>query len=184
MNETMSPRVGLIDLDVDGWPVLPQNAQVTLPDLSTPTVPVWDGTPGPSNVGAHPSREYRHSMAGHLVTVVLLATGTLAGVPVGLAIAWVPAAGRLADNPTFDMLISGPTIAPHVRGLWPVVADANGNLTVPSLDVDASAAGLLAQSLWPVGWRVRLPTDSAGDPMHGVPAAPPTGPRCIMEGVA
>lgn len=184
MNETMSPRVGLMDLDADGWPVLPQSAQVTLPS-GVVTVPVWDGVPGESFVGSHPSREYRHSsIAIRLVTVVKLATGTLAGRAVCLAVAWVPAAGRGGDNPTFDLLIAGPTIAPHVAGLWPVVIGADGSMTVPSLDADGSAAGLCAQGLWPAGWRVRLPTDENGDPMNGVPAAPPSGPRCIGEVVA
>lgn len=184
MNQTMSPRLGLVAEAGDGFPILPPDVAVGFPDGSTAIVPVWrtafDGT-----VGSHASREYRDDQNGQLAVSVKLAACRLPDGRAGvLAIAWVPALSRGADNALYDLVMSGPTMAPSIAATWPVVVNDDGSLTVPALDADSSPAGLVAQAAWPAGWRLRLSTDSPGDPMNGIPSAPATGPRCIAEVLA
>lgn len=182
MNETMSPgSVILCAADPDGFPTLPQDAVITVQGHDV-TVPVWR-TKSEGNVGSHPSREYRDQAAGQLCVAVPLGSCTLPDTRPGcLAVAWIPAASRGADNALFDTLMVGPTLAGLTAKAWPVVIDANGQMLVPSLDADVTPEGMLAKSLWPDGWRVLLPTDPQGS--MGVAAGPATGPRTIMEGIA
>lgn len=60
------------------------------------------------------------------------------------------------------------------RGMWPIVAGVDAH-TVPSLVADAGAVAVAVKAAWPVGWRKRRARDAEGDPINGVPAAPPTG---------
>jgi hypothetical protein len=176
----MSPRVGLIAVDADGWPMLPQLADVVVSG-ATITAPVWSEW-FPCVVGEHPAREYRHDQAGRLVVVAKLADATLPdGRPGALAIAWVPAATRDGENATYDLVINGPTMAPDVAAQWAVILNADGSFTVPDLDADTTAAGAIARDVWPPSWRLRLPTDNPGDPLGTPPISPdpPSGPRCL-----
>jgi len=70
-----------------------------------------------------------------------------------------------------------------VRGLWPVVRNAQGERTVPSLNSDDSALAVSVRAAWPQWWRRRRAGDSAGDPMNGVPAALPTGALLVLDGL-
>lgn len=177
----VSPRVGLIATDAQGWPVLPQIATVIVSGQQI-TAPVWTEW-YPCSVGGYPAREYRDPSIGRLALVVKVASVTLPnGKPGALAIAWVPALTRDGVNPTYDLVISGPTMAPDVSAQWAVSVNADGSMTVPTLDADTSAAGLVAQAAWPPSWRVLLPTDPQGT--FTTPAGPPTGPRMIGAVIA
>lgn len=181
INGVMGPRVGLIATDASGWPMLPQTAQVVIGG-QTITAPVWSEYFA-CTIGSYPAREYRDLANGRLVTVVRIASVTLPDGRAGaLAIAWVPATTRGGDNATYDLVISGPTMAPNVAAQWAVAYGADGSMTVPDLDADTTAAGLVAQAAWPASWRVLLATDPQGSLTK--PAGPPTGPRILGEAIA
>lgn len=61
------------------------------------------------------------------------------------------------------------------RARWLVVVAADGTHTIPSLQSDSGAVALAVKAAWPATWRRRRAGDSDGDPLAGIPAAPPTG---------
>jgi hypothetical protein len=160
----MAPRIAVLLLDTDN---------------TTPLLPGTWTLAARGNVGSFPSREYRNA-AGNVVVVVKLAQGTKSdGTPIALVVVWVDMAARTWGNGALATWIQNNTVAQ-----WPSTVNADGSITCDALEADAGAIATRAKLVWPSTWRVRLPGDSPGDPMHGIPASPPTGPRCIAEWIA
>lgn len=168
----MAPRVALFVRGADDAPTLPQTIG---------GADFWEEW-HPSRVGDYPAREYRHRSGNCLVLVRVAAvqlTDTRNGA---LVVVWLPAMGRTGPVPqklvdVFQSLAA----SNHLVKQWACTLDADGAFTVPALDADATAIGTRAKSVWPSTWRKRLPGDSNGDPfaVPPVPAAAPTGPRCL-----
>jgi hypothetical protein len=179
----MSPRLGIIKADVDGWPILPQVCEIEYQG-ATIVAPVWDQY-FPCSVGGYDAREFRYYAYDRLFVVVRVASVTLPdSSPALLSIAFVPSAGIVGANATWDLVAHGPTMAPVIVAQWEIEQDADGALVVPSLESDSSDAATLAKAAWPADWRKRLVTDQP-DPAGGefAPMPLPTGPRIIGIGI-
>jgi hypothetical protein len=159
----MAPRIAVLLLEADG---------------TTPSLPgSWDAWP--CRVGGYPARELRNA-AGNIAVVVKLAQGTKPdGTPIALVVVWVAMAARTWGAGALATWLANNTVAQ-----WVSTVNADGSITCDALEADGGAIATRVKAVWPPDWRVRLPGDSNGDPMNGVPAAPPTGPRCIAEVIA
>jgi hypothetical protein len=195
---TIAPRLSVVRARTTadgivpvGAPDLPRNVRIDIPGgPQNYEVPAWtDAAPAPP-LGSFTGFEYRSSDPAqpHLAVIYQLADLTLPdGGAACLVLAFVPAATIDGANPTYDLMMGGPTGRSLVVAQWPVVRDAGGNFVVPDLDADATPVGALARDAWPAGWRVRLPTDANGSmgdpaadpPVPPTPPAPPSGARCI-----
>jgi hypothetical protein len=160
----MAPRIAVLLLDADG---------------TTPALPGTWTLASRFNVGSYPAREYRNA-GGTIAVVVKLAQGTRQdGTPIALVVVWVAMAARSWGAGALATWLASNTLAQ-----WPSTINADGSITCNALDADGTSIATRVKAVWPATWRVRLPTDDPGDPMNGVPAAPPTGPRCIAEWIA
>lgn len=179
----MVPRLGLIAASGDGWPALPQTADVVVGGVTLSTV-VWSSYDEDAR-GPFPARTYRDRAAGRLVVVVKVAAVTLPDARPGcLAVAWVPSNERGGANAVYDLVTSGPTMAPDIAAQWACVRDVGAThdrYLVPDLEADGSAAATVAKAAWPSRWRVRLPGDFPGSLVPPLPADPPTGARMLAD---
>lgn len=175
----MFPRIAIGRVSADGSPPLPGTLGATS---------VWTRRAA-TTIGDCPAWEYRSGgsttddASAHLVTIQRVALCTLPDASAGAVwIAWVPAALRDGSNPIFAALAPALVSLGILLAYWPGAADG----TIPAVEADPSPAALAVLAAWPATWRVRLPTDAPGDPfaVPPVPAAPPSGPRCIGAGLA
>lgn len=124
-------------------------------------------------VGGKPAWEYRHP-SGKLIVVQYVAD--LPGARF-IAVAWVPQLSRKTRDRPIDIIMRR---LPCVVRDWAVDDD----WTSPDLQADVSVAAMAVKAAWPSGWRLRAIGDDPGDPINGIPAAPPTGAQYIASGLA
>lgn len=165
MGEVMSPKIVLGAGLSNGLPPLP-------PSLGG--APVWSEVT-PFRMGSRDAWEFRHPQAGRCLVLQLVES-----LPDGKAVyvAWVPSDSRAGANPVFAQLAPVLAMLGTLTAYWDCELSEDWSLR-PLLD--ESPASALVQAHWPSDWRVRMPSDSPGDPLNGIPPGTPSGPLIVGE---
>jgi hypothetical protein len=164
-----------------GIPPLPSS--VTMPDGSIASI--WNEK-WPAKLGNYEGIEYRNSALGNLVCVFPIALCTLPnGFPGALCVCFVPVELYEGSNETFVRMSQFLMSQDLIAKVWGCSRDPNtGAMLASDLINDNSEAAIVAKSVWPKDWHVRLSTDDNGEFDHATmteirPPALPTGPMCL-----